>query len=149
MFKGRLLLLLALLVLLAGCRSRPSETAADLSGRVTYKDAPVTAGLITFHRENGSIFTAPIQSDGTYSVFQAPVGEVVATIDTEQANPDRPKMTYGGNQGGKMGYTPEGVSAGPQGKYVKIPMKYTVKSMSPLKFTLKPGKQTENFTLTD
>jgi hypothetical protein len=149
------------LVIVAGCKT--SATPAKVSGKVTYKNEPVPAGTVTFHTEKGGIFYYPLNPDGTYSGSDLPTGEMVVTIDTESANPEgRPKTTYGGAAGrGKEGATGEDymkkmkqmgkVPEGPvsQGKYVKIPKKYSDKTTSPFKVTLNKGNNTHNFDLTD
>jgi hypothetical protein len=130
---GRFLLTLPLVVVVvAGCST--SKTPASVSGKVTLKGEPVPAGTITFHTEEGGIYTYTIATDGGYSGAQLPTGEMKVTIDTEALNPNRKKMDYGGPGGkDKKGATPGGYeemmkkrgavpeTTTPTGKYVEIP----------------------------
>jgi hypothetical protein len=136
--KARLGLRLSLVLVLAvaGC-SRSPHTAADLSGRVTLNNAPLPAGTITFHTKDGAAYACGIRSDGTYSYVQLPKGELAVTIETEPVNPDR-KVE---GESRKEGDVPA--------KYVKINLKYADKGTSGLSVTLKAGKQTKDFNLTD
>jgi hypothetical protein len=148
------------LVLVLGC-SR-SSTPAKVSGKVTYKGEVVSGGLITFHNENGGIYSYNLKfEDGTYSGADLPLGEMVVTIDTEALNPEgRQKREYKGGKDKmgadpneykakmqKMGKVPEGPVA--VGKYVKLPAKYNDPKKSPLKVTLVKGQNKNDFDLAD
>jgi hypothetical protein len=161
---GRLLLPLPLiLVIVAGCRHNP--TPANVSGTITYRGQPVTAGSVAFYPEEGGMFSYSIGNDGSYSGWGLPAGELVVTVETESINPNpkgRPKATYGGKdkkrKGGNpneymekmkaMGKAPD-VSATTTGAYVRIPAKYAEKNKSPLRATLEKGTNVVNFELTD
>lgn len=67
---GRGLCLLILSLALAGCGR--AEVLGPVSGRVTFKDAPVTKGFIVFtNLEKGVTIQAPLDEDGRYTVEMA------------------------------------------------------------------------------
>jgi hypothetical protein len=154
----RLFLALPLfLIVVSGCKT--SSSPARVSGTVTYKGETVPTGSVTFHTEQGAIFSYPLV-DGTYSGSDLPTGEMVVTVETESANPEGTKgRTYGGGKakGGdpsdyaekmkQMGKVPAG--AANKGPYVPIPKKYSDKNTSPLKVTLTKGNNKLDFPLED
>jgi hypothetical protein len=156
------LLLPLFLVFVSGCAS--SSTAARVSGRVTYKGNPVTAGTVTFHAKEGGILTCAIKSDGTYSRTDLSPGEMAVSVETESANTNRkvPESAYGGARGRAMSQgkdsgkassmlspAPSGFKPAETGVYVKIPPKYADKNTSGLAVTLTRGKNTKDFELTE
>jgi hypothetical protein len=158
------LLLPLLLVVAAGCNT--SNTPARVSGKITYKGNPVTAGTITFYRQGDThgIFYYTIMEDGTYSGADLPAETLDVTIETESANPkSHPQTQYGAKQGagGKAGADPNeymkkmqergAIPGGPanKGPYVQIPLKYNDKAKSGLTVTLGAGRNEKNFELTD
>ncbi len=145
----RLAFALAVLVLAGafGCSGGSPNTPSTLTGKVTYKDAPVTGGNITLYTEAG-VYTLPIDAKGEYSGQDLPSGSATVTIETESLN--RSKVAYGGSKDKKMfSPVPEGANPGAGGQYVKIPPKYADKTKSGLTITLTKGKQTHDFNLTD
>jgi hypothetical protein len=156
MIKGRFLppFLPAILVLALGCTT--TTTPCQVSGKVSYKDQPVTAGNISFHAQQadgtpGPQHTFPINPDGTYSGYDLPPGDMKVTIETESANKDRKMPVYGGRPGAGSSPPPEGAGSGTaeKGAYVKIPAKYKDVKTSELTATLAKGKNTYNFDLKD
>jgi hypothetical protein len=152
--KGGLVLTLPLcLVLVFGCEKGNPNAAATVTGKVTYKGEPVTAGVVTFNpKKEGPVSSATLNADGTYSITEAPAGDFTITVDTESLNPDRKAPAYGppgAGAGGGSSPPPPGVAAAPSsaGKYVKIPKKYSDPESSPLKATLGAGKQVKDFSL--
>jgi len=146
--KGRLLLVLPLsLVFVLGC-GKTKTKHADVSGTVTYKDQPVTAGTVTFHTEGG-IFPCPIKADGTYSVSQLPPGDMVVTIETESANKNKKTPKYGGGRPGMVSPMPEDRPQPEVGAYRKIPARYADKKKSGLNVTVTDGPQKHDFDLKD
>jgi hypothetical protein len=150
--KGGLVLALPLcLVLAIGCDKANPHAPASVTGKVTYKGNPVTAGTVTFNpNSEGPFSSASLNEDGTYTINEAPAGDFTVTVDTESFNPDRKKATYGpgGAGAGATSPPPAGVkTATPTGKYVKIPKKYSDPKASPLTAKLGAGKQTVNFPL--
>jgi hypothetical protein len=158
MLKVRRGLSVALLLgVIAGCSSGNPQVPSKVSGMVTYKNAPVTAGTIVFHPESGAPYGCPLAADGTYEIVDLPSGSLVVTIETESANPTQKVPEYGGGKGSKdyaermkaekaLGMP---VKEGTGGQYRKIPPKYANPKTSPLTVTLEAGRQVENFTLTD
>ena len=155
---SRFVLALPLVLTVAvGCST--SKTPSKVSGKVTYKGEPVGAGTVTFHAKEGGIYYYPLNSDGSYSGADLPTGEMIVTVDTEAANPNRGGEVYGGK--GKEGANPSDymkkmkergmVPEGPiiSGKYVKLPEKYRSKETSPLKVNLTKGNNDNNFDLKD
>jgi hypothetical protein len=156
MTKFRLGLLVALfLSLVAGC-AKNKRAPATVSGTVTYKGQAVTAGNVTFHSQDMGSYNTSLAPDGTYQIVDVPKGELVVTVETESANPDKKTPDYGRGKGSKM-YAERmamekkmGSPLGqPAGKYLKIPAKYATPKDSPLKVTLEAGKQVKDFELTD
>jgi hypothetical protein len=150
--------LLILFPLVAGCGQRTGQ----VTGKVTYKGAPVPAGWISFRPADSSKNAVPVELDaeGNFSV-NLPAGEVTVTIDNREWAP-RP-AGYGGVPPGLPNLSPEAkgkigaprmpregeTRPGRPGKYVRIPDKYYEAETSSLKFTVEGGSQTKNFELTD
>ena len=155
MTKGRLFFVLPFFLVLAlGCGGSNRSAPASLSGKVTYKGSPVTAGMLTLYTNEAGVYSASLGADGTFSASDLPAGDAVVTVDTESANPNRKVPQYGDKRGGDKGATsppPEGVQTGgaAKGSYVKIPAKYSDKSKSGLTVTLTKGKNQKDFELTD
>jgi len=145
------------LAVVSGCND--SATPATVSGKITYKGETVPSGSLTFHTEQGGIFSYSLK-DGEYFGTDLPAGEYVVTVETESANPNPnlPKMAQPGGKGKdpaadykkkmeEMGKVP--ATPGNAGPYVKIPSRYDSKKTSPLKVTVTRGKNTNDFALTD
>ncbi len=148
-----------------GCGGGVANAPSHISGKVTYKGAPVTGGNIGFAAVDGmGSGSASIKSDGTYSANDIPAGEMIVTVETESINPGTKTVEYkGGNTkmpgggGGSGSGTVKKMVSSPkpsyaskgESVYVKIPAKYAKKTSSTLKTTLKPGKNTADFELTD
>jgi hypothetical protein len=150
--KGSLALALPLcLVVVFGCDNKNPNAPATVSGKVTYKDAPVSGGNITFKPEKeGPPYSRPLGADGTYSITDMPAGNYVVTVETESINPDRKAETYGkAGQSAPVGPRPAGYVVTGAGKYVKIPAKYADPKTSELKATLGTDKKSQDFPLTD
>lgn len=148
--KGRLVLLglpLCLLLPALGCGKTNPSRGASLTGKVTYKGAPVTGGNVQLYTDEG-VYPAVLSPEGTFEIIQVPLGEATLTVETESINPNRKIPTYGGGQEGEMSPPPEGAQTG-GGTYVKIPSRYDKKETSDLKVTLTGGKQTQEFQLKD
>jgi hypothetical protein len=136
--------LLGSITVLGGCSGSKSKVSI-VSGKVTYKDAPVTGGILRFHPTSGGDPTeGPINADGTFSFGGIPVGPATVTVETD-------KMRKGETDYTKGRKTPEGYKppegAASAGVFVKIPVKYKDPKQSDLKVEVKPGK-TEDIVLT-
>jgi hypothetical protein len=151
---ARLLFLVPVCVVLAsGCTKGNRSANATVSGKVMYNNAPVTGGTLLFHAEGAGLTPVLIKPDGTFVGTDLPVDkEVTVTVETEILNPNKAKADYGaaaGHPGGGVSPMPAGTPTGSGGAYVKIPHKYTDKTTSTLKKTLKSGNQTWDLELTD
>jgi hypothetical protein len=139
---------LTLIAALSGCSGSGGKTAS-VSGKVTYKNAPVTGGQIMFHTSSGAPIMGAINPDGTFSFGGVPIGPATVTIDTDSL-----KGQAGGSDYTKMGGKHEGFKApektGGNPVYVKIPPKYKDPKTSKLSVDVKKGKNEDmNFDLTD
>jgi hypothetical protein len=163
--RGRLRnsLVLALLLLAAGCNSR-----GTVSGKVFYKDAPVPGGSLTFLTQQGSI-TCPIEEDGSYRAQDLPLGSAQIIVETVSAR-------YSGQQSGLMTFMMKhvppgeieqrkkemeegnlsrtnrdekmGSASGKSGKrYVPIPAHYNDPTHSGLTYNVQGGSQTHDIKL--
>ena len=71
------------LTLAGGCGERFDYTAADVTGRVTYRGRPVTGGWVEFHPEPptvGHLTTAKLRPDGTYRARRVAAGTLRVQI---------------------------------------------------------------------
>ena len=138
----------------AGCGGGGTNpnAPAKLSGKVTYKSAAVTGGIVTVHPSEGAaVYAIPISPDGSFSGFDLPAGDVAITIETESVN--KKNIQYGAGKGGDKGKSsspiPESAPTGAAEVYVKIPAKYADKKTSGLTMKLERGQNTKNFELVD
>lgn len=151
---------------LVGCGGGVANAPANISGKVTYKGAPVTGGVVGFFSKTGEGggYSATINPDGTFRTNNIPAGEVVVTVETETINPNIKQTAYtggatkgpggagapGGGSFKKMGSSPRpGNAAKSEAVYVKIPGKYAKKDTSPLTANPKAGNNSVDFDLTD
>jgi hypothetical protein len=151
----------ALLALAVGCGPGQGEVA----GRVTYKNAPVPGGLVTFRPADGRFnsVTVELDKDGNFPAVPLPAGEVHVSIDNRELAPADPFGEVSLN----VPLTPEAQKnldvkkkktarsekkkrpAKRSDRYVAIPEKYHQAETSGLSFTVKRGAQTQNFELKD
>jgi hypothetical protein len=155
MTKSRLFLVLPLLLALGvGCVNN-TNVPSKVSGKVSYKGQPVTAGNISFYPKEGGVYSISINGDGTYAQAGLPAGDMEVAIETESANPNKPAAPqYGGKMGaGAASPMPRDIATGSTpaaGPYVKIPAKYGKRETSGLKVTLSKGNNSgKDFDLTD
>jgi hypothetical protein len=146
---GRLVLASALLVLVAlGCGYKNPNAPASVTGKVTYKGKPVPAGTVRFHSQDAGSVTCQLDVDGSYSSTDVPAKEMTVTVETESAKPTDTPANQARKQSGSAPPPPGSEKSKPL-EYVKIPEKYAKTKDTPLKTTLKPGKNTYNIELTD
>lgn len=122
---------------LAGCRSGPA--VGQVSGKVTFKDKPVTEGRITFYNpKTGYIADDQLGKDGGYAIKTKEggliVGDYVVTVT--------PLMYLDDSQPTK---TPPALMEKPA---KDIPRRYRGEKTSPLKVTITEGKNEHNFNMT-
>ena len=124
-----------LTVVLVGCSS-PGPAAGEVSGKITFKGAPVTEGTVTFlNSKEGGSGEGQLGPDGAYSIVgKLNAGEYVVVVT--------PPMEMKDTDPGKS-------PPAPVEKNVKnIPPKYRQQGATPLKFKVEPGPNTANFDLT-
>jgi hypothetical protein len=122
------------LMLLPGCDSGPAR--GEVTGKVTFKGNPVKEGKITFLNPAGAgDAEADIQPDGTYAVQGgAVVGDYVVVV--------APLVEMKDTDPGKSPPAPV------EKKAPDIPVKYRQQGKTPLKATVKAGKNGINFEMT-
>jgi hypothetical protein len=156
----RLLLLLPLLLAVAaGCHSRMGR----LHGTVKYKGQPLPSGTITFHTQEGGIYTYGINAEGKYQGTEVAPGDYLVTVETGSADPNKKNPTYGQGGGAKRAGgdpndyrkmmqehgAPIAAANTSTGSFVKIPDKYADKKTSGLTATITGGSNQKDFDLTD
>jgi hypothetical protein len=126
-------LLLLTLAGVPGCGKR----LASVSGKVTYKNKPVTSGNVVFVGADGQPSPpAPIQPDGTYTATKVTPGPAKVVVD----NPPPLNHGHGQHVPKEMANDPEIREAAKQTKsYVPTPPKYGDAKQSDLSADLKPG----------
>jgi hypothetical protein len=146
-----------LLLSSSGCNKGPKGKSI-ISGKVTYKNAPVTGGSVSFHASGGATELTSINPDGTYSIGCAP-GQAKVTVETESAKATSGEMSK--EMENRMKGMPKDKqeefkkameyqqkNSGGVG-YVAIPKKYSNKDTTPLSYDIKDGNQTIDIELTD
>lgn len=131
------------LIFVCGCGGKSARTTA-LSGKVMYKDQPLTGGTIQVLSTDGKDkINAMISPEGTYSVSGVAPGELIVTIETESIR----------GQTGVSYQAPPGRTAPDMGvklaKYVPIPKSYSDPRSTPLRVTLKSGSNKKDFNLNE
>ena len=122
-------------LVLPGCSSGPAK--GEVHGKVTFKGQPLKEGTVTFlNTKEGGAAEATINADGTYAVAG---GAVVGEYDRVEIKPlTEMKDT-------DPGKTPPSRVEKPA---PNIPLKYRMQGTTPLKATVKPGKNEINFEMT-
>jgi len=147
---SRWLLLLGL-ISLAGLGCGGPKTAS-VSGKVSYKGAPLKGGSVTFlSAADKKGITTPIGEDGAYTFDKLTTGEYKVGVETETMNnvPGTTGRTYGPPPGVKTDYKPPSGGGDGKARYVPIPGKYADPEKSGLSYTAKPGPQTNDIDLKD
>jgi hypothetical protein len=146
--RGWLVLFLTLPAL-SGC----GGGTGTVSGKVTSRGQPVTAGTVVFDGGDGRLSTANITPQGTYTAPRVPLGLVkVAVLRPEERGP--PPMRSSALPGGgklpphpstKSGSTPSVSSSGPAPAVAAD--KYRSPQTSGLALAVERGKQTYDIPL--
>ena len=135
--------LLPMLFLATGC-SGSAETKNSVSGKVTVKDQPV-AGIVTFIYSDKKEMTAPITSDGSYTIPNLKTGSVKVVIKAMPGGAAEPKLVAPpADKGPAMPNMPGSVLVGGG---VAPPAMYREEATSPLSYEVKEGKQTYDIAL--
>lgn len=123
------------LALLVGCNSAGVSGTVPVSGKVTYKGAPVEGAIIIFVPEgNGRSATATTVANGLFSL---------TTVDASGAMPGKYKVTvekveYGQGGTSSMEAASTGNAAEGQAKHV-LPKKYAEVASTPLVIEVPSG----------
>jgi hypothetical protein len=67
-----------------------------VSGKVTYKGAPLKGGTVGFVDSNGRVMGAALEGDGTYSIKNLPTGEYKVTVETTSIKGNQEPQGFGG-----------------------------------------------------
>jgi len=140
--------LLVVLPALVGCGKRTGV----VTGKVTYQNQPLTSGAVIFHGTDGRVDSGAIDSEGRYTIPQAPIGPARVTVQVGQSGPvprvSGPGRTAAAKHPGdaKAGTHPSKAGA-PQGKPLVIPPKYQDPTQSGLTWTVTGGNQTYDIKL--
>jgi len=138
---GSILLLTGIAISATGCGGDFTVT-----GKVKVRGQPLNGGLVTFKSTHDqSERSASIGSDGSFTMFNPPRGEVIALVKvepppgmpTEDETPDAPQI-QGMKLPGKGQRPPDIVRINPQ---------YADVTTSPLRFTVKHSGQKININL--
>jgi hypothetical protein len=137
-----------------GCSKSNPHAPARISGSLTYKGTPITAGSMAFVTPDGVSYAASIAPDGTYSATDVPTGELVVVIETESVRASHQPKGKDAERRLKTAVQqpPPGKGGGGaelEGTYTKIPAKYNNPKTSPLAVTLTSGRQVKNIDLED
>jgi hypothetical protein len=134
-------------VSLAGCGPAAPPTGT-VSGLVTYKGQPLTAGTVTFRNDDKGLVAGGLLlgSDGRYELLsggrkQIPVGEYTVVIS--------PPETYLPNAAEQEAGTASSPAPTPADVLRQIPKKYRAPQTSGLKFTVNPGSNTFDIDMQD
>jgi hypothetical protein len=134
------------------------SSSATVSGKVTYKGAPLKGGYVTLVTATGISRPGGISEDGSYTIDNVPTGPVKIAVDTESIKPRSsagkggmaPPKKYGPPPGAEQpsapAYKPPDPTAGAD-RYVAIPQKYADPEKSGLTYTVKSGSQTHDIPL--
>jgi hypothetical protein len=148
------------LLLAAGCSTKPATEYAQVTGHVSFRGKPIVQGKITVFTDGGAFDTAPID-DGQYVLSRAPVGTVHVVLigTTEKPDPKHQeaekwaqirrgaeRMKQWEAEGKKLeDLPPEPVPENPNG----IPSKYSGDRSTPLTREVKPGSQVIDIDVAD
>jgi hypothetical protein len=101
---------------------KPEPKGEPVSGKITYKDQPLSGVVITFVSKDGKVaIAAPTGDDGTYAA-KVPAGEYRITVTAAPAKKADPKD--------------------PPKKVVPVPVKYGDPKTTPLTCEVKAGEKT-------
>jgi hypothetical protein len=140
---------------ITGC-ARPT---GSVSGTVTYKGTRLPYGRVTLVCADGSVVSGKIDSDGTYTIPQAPAGPAkVAVRCIEEAMPAVMAVDPGELPGVKEAGTSTKVPSGPmmiqtpekpksKPKALRIPDHYQQAEKSGLTYEVREGEQTYDIKL--
>ena len=133
--------LLTSMFFVSGCGGDSAgPKVGTMTGKITYKGTPLSNGTVQVFGADGRGGSGPITADGTYTVGDAPLGDVTITV----------KVLASAMTGMKPVARPPGTPAMPgesDKPPVTIPANYGDKAKSGLTLTIKSGTQTNNIDL--
>jgi hypothetical protein len=132
------------LVPLVGC----GEPQASLSGKVTFKNKPVTGGWVIFINEAEKHDRAQIKPDGTYSSTTVPIGNLKVGVEPA-AKGVSANMPKGVKKPEIPKDGPADVYAQGSGGYVDIPMYLRSPNTSKITTKVEAGAKTFDIDLPD
>jgi hypothetical protein len=141
-------LLVAVALTATGC----GASYGDVTGKVTYKNKPLTSGSVQLMASDGS-HTATIEEDGTYTIKNVPVGEAKVAVS---ARDEAKAREFGKAITGKGGARGAGADKRPTGvrqpyevpkNLSLIPEKYGDFDQSNLRVNVERGGTTFNIDL--
>jgi hypothetical protein len=110
----------------------------EVSGKVTFKDQPLSSGSVKFVGQDGQSKSSAIAEDGSYLIKSAPIGPVKIAVVSH------PRAPLGLTKSPKQ---PTGPRGDPKDGTVRIPDRYTVPESSGLTYTVESGSHTFNIDL--
>jgi hypothetical protein len=134
--QNSLLLCCALCVLSTGCGSNGPPTA-EVEGRITFNDQPVTqANIIYENAEHGLAYVAPLDADGHYHLKAVKLAAYTICV--------RPVESKGADETGSVtGVIPAAAAADP----ANIPKEFRSSQTTRLKATVVEGANSFNYDL--
>lgn len=149
------ILVLALVIVGASGCARP---LGSVSGTVIYKGQCLAYGRVTFVCADGTVISGKIESDGTYTIRQAPTGPAkVAVRCLEEAMPTLTMVDPGARLGTKGVGSSAKARRAPMmmpaaekplvQKARRIPDHYQAVETSGLTYEIRPGNQTHDLRL--
>jgi hypothetical protein len=136
----------------AGC----AKPTGSVSGKVSYKGAPLKGGHVIFLKADNQSVWADIGEDGSYSFEKITAGPVQIGVETSSLKPpvNRPGQPAGGARRYSAPPGEENPNKAPDPeanfkRYVAIPEKYETPQSSGLTYDVKSGKQEHDIPLAD
>lgn len=141
------LFLSILLPALTGC----GNTRGSVSGKVIYRDQPISSGTVLVHGPEGMVGASLVGSDESYFLSDLSTGLVRITVVTHAEIPEGlakspPPLVKANRSSPLSGGSPE--LNRPRKKPVQIPWKYSQPEHSNLVLTIRPGQQFHDILLT-
>ena len=141
------LFLLALLVpLAAGCSSKKGK--AVVKGTVTFNGKLLKAGIVSFQTADNRIGTGRIETNGEYTILDAPIGDAKITVIMPVAPQAMPKAPKDMSMPAEMIPKDSGAPPVNPKDLIPLPQKYATIETTDLKHTVTPGESKYDITLT-
>lgn len=136
--------LIVLLLAGTGCGPR----TGFVTGRVTYRQQPLTQGTVTFFCDDGQIVFGLINKDGIYTIPNVPEGRVRGTVATHPPVPPGfsiHQQLPPSKDAPRLDVSP--AERRPGGRYPRIPERFNNPDQSGIEFIVQRGEQTHDITL--